>query len=305
MFDAVSSHGKAWLDKRFKGSGLKRRRLLEPRLKALAMLYGEGRVPEDKVLTEIAGVLAATSAPRWAEKVRRRKLWFVTGRHPRAKELHGLEPSPTTPYALSGSAGEAIDAQPLDEASVGDDTPAGEKSWFQVSVAGFEDGETELAHLLARRPATAAAAALTDLVDAVYEAEHLNPNGAKFCTLLVHGHADRDDTTARSGPERRAKERDRALARAKSAKDWLLQRVNLRAQAAGKPHLQDWGHARHVYVFRLGVGASNLACEPPSPAGRSLNRRVTFTVQGHDVAAITRRNGQNDALVPDGVTGCT
>jgi hypothetical protein len=100
MFDAVSSHGPSWLTRMIRG---KRRRqiLVGERLKALDGQYGVGRVPEREILLAIADVLGATSAPRWADLVRRRKRWFVTGEHPRANELKGLQPSPTTPWSTS------------------------------------------------------------------------------------------------------------------------------------------------------------------------------------------------------------
>ncbi|HEV2865889.1 MAG TPA: DUF2272 domain-containing protein [Allosphingosinicella sp.] len=104
MFDAVSSHGKWWLTKKFAGQE-KRRLLLEARLAALASTYGAGKVPEGDVLLEIADVLAATSAPRWAHNVRQRKRWFVTGEHPRAKELHGLTPRLDLPYSSAAGTG--------------------------------------------------------------------------------------------------------------------------------------------------------------------------------------------------------
>jgi hypothetical protein len=96
MFDAVSSHGKWWLTKKIGGIE-KRRRLLQERLAG-------GKPPERELLLIIAEVLGATSAPRWAEKVRARKRWFVTGQHPRARELAGLEPSPDRPWTSSAGA---------------------------------------------------------------------------------------------------------------------------------------------------------------------------------------------------------
>jgi hypothetical protein len=104
MFDAVSSHGKGWLTKKYKGNVEKRRELLRPRLAALEAMYGKGKVPEGDVLLAIADVLAATSSERWRDNVRRRKQWFVTGKHPRAAELQGLEPRPDVPYAASAPA---------------------------------------------------------------------------------------------------------------------------------------------------------------------------------------------------------
>jgi len=95
MFDAVSSHGQWWPNKK------NRRALVDQRLKALATRYGEGKVPESETLLAIADVLGTTSAPRWAHKARTRKRWFVTGEHPRAKELADLRPRADVPYTVS------------------------------------------------------------------------------------------------------------------------------------------------------------------------------------------------------------
>lgn len=100
MFDTVSSHGKRWIRKKF-GGVEKRRVLLERALKELGVRYG-ARIPEHEVLLAIADVLGTTSAQRWADKVRRRKRWFVTGQHPRARELEGLRPRADLAYSTSG-----------------------------------------------------------------------------------------------------------------------------------------------------------------------------------------------------------
>jgi hypothetical protein len=99
MFDAVSSHGKWWLTKKF-GGVEKRRLMIEARRAPLQAMSG-GRLPEQQVLLIIADVLAETSAPRWAAKVRARKRWFVTGEHPRAKELAGLAPRADVAWSAS------------------------------------------------------------------------------------------------------------------------------------------------------------------------------------------------------------
>ena len=120
MFDAVSSHGKWWLTKKFGGQE-KRRILIEPRIKALVDRYGEGKVPESEILLAIADVLGATSAPRWAAMVRERKRWFVTGEHRRAGELRGLEPRPDVPYSAAAGTPTAPSArvQPQQTADLG------------------------------------------------------------------------------------------------------------------------------------------------------------------------------------------
>jgi len=103
MFDAVASHGKWWLVKKFDRVE-KRRVLVEKALQALASRYGAGRIPESEVLLAIADVLASTSAQRWADNVRQRKRWFVTGEHPRKRELEGLQPRANVAYTTSSSA---------------------------------------------------------------------------------------------------------------------------------------------------------------------------------------------------------
>ncbi len=117
MFDAVSSHGKWWLRKKFDGVE-KRRVLVEQALAALAARHG-GRSPEGEALLAIADVLAATSAQRWADKVRRRKRWFVTGQHPRGRELDPLRPRNDLAFSSSGPA--RREAESLADASEWED----------------------------------------------------------------------------------------------------------------------------------------------------------------------------------------
>jgi LAS superfamily LD-carboxypeptidase LdcB len=113
MFDTVSSHGKWWPKKKQRGL------LVEQARRTLAARFGEGRVPEGELLLAIADVLATTSAQRWADNVRRRKRWFVTGQHPRGRELDGLKPSADVRWTTSSTtspAGESEDfsKQPQD-----------------------------------------------------------------------------------------------------------------------------------------------------------------------------------------------
>lgn len=117
MFDAVSSHGKWWLTKKF--DGVERRRLmLREKLDALAQAHA-GRSPSEReTLTAVAEVLRATSRPKWAEMAYERKLWFLTGKHRRQRELVGLEPSdaPFTTSTTSVSAIATADTALLDAA---------------------------------------------------------------------------------------------------------------------------------------------------------------------------------------------
>jgi hypothetical protein len=73
--------------------------------------------------------LAATSAPRWAEKVRARKRWFVTGEHPRARELAGLNPSPDVSWSVSVAKAQHREAEDL--AWLDFEEPTTTAEWFE------------------------------------------------------------------------------------------------------------------------------------------------------------------------------
>lgn len=102
MFDAVSSHGKWWLTKKYDGVE-KRRLILRDKLTLARVLRGGAAPDERQILEAIAETLRDTSLAKWAERVYVRKMWFLTGKHPRAKELAGLEPT-SAPYASSPAA---------------------------------------------------------------------------------------------------------------------------------------------------------------------------------------------------------
>lgn len=114
MFDAVSSHGKWWLQK--KTNGVERRReILKQKLTLLRLLNPFGAIPEDAKLNAIAETLRDVSLDRWKERVYARKRWFLTGSHARAKELRGLEPRAGVPYAVSVPAGSSKQARPAEQ----------------------------------------------------------------------------------------------------------------------------------------------------------------------------------------------
>lgn len=136
MFDAVSSHGKWWLVKKINGRPERQLRL-DAALAALKSTRGAGGVSEADTLLAIADILGATSRARYADQVRARKRWFVTGIHPRAKELAGLAPSPDTPYRASQSReDEADEAENWFEAIEAED-----EQWGIGLSEDFEDGE--------------------------------------------------------------------------------------------------------------------------------------------------------------------
>lgn len=114
MFDAVSSHGKWWLQKKTKGVE-RRREILRKKLALLRVATPFGEIPEDAKLNAVAETLRDVSLDRWKERVYARKRWFLTGKHDRAKELRGLEPRADVPYAVSAAAGTSKQARPAEQ----------------------------------------------------------------------------------------------------------------------------------------------------------------------------------------------
>jgi hypothetical protein len=114
MFDAVSSHGKWWLQKKTKGVE-RRREILKQKLALLRIRTPFGEIPEDAKLNAIAETLRDVSLDRWKPRVYARKRWFLTGKHAREKELRGLEPRADVPYAVSAPAGPSQRARPAEQ----------------------------------------------------------------------------------------------------------------------------------------------------------------------------------------------
>ncbi|SDI25545.1 hypothetical protein SAMN05216603_12912 [Pseudomonas benzenivorans] len=161
------------------------------------------------------------------------------------------------------------------------------KARYYFVVSAYVDGETDFATLLARRPLTANAPELGWLVDAAYEAQYENPDGTKKCSILFVGHSDRNDTAGVSPSDRVRSEHERSKERAESARTWLLDRLNDRAQAAGQVLNLEWLEVDSVVAFAVGVGASQLAKEPVAMNDRLFNRRIYIVLEGLNVAAIT------------------
>lgn len=101
MFDAVSSHGPWWLTRKDAATGKQRRReLLRAKLQALTTRAAGGKIAERAILQAVAETLGETSRSEYRARALARKLWFLTGKHARAAELTGLEPT-DAPYTRS------------------------------------------------------------------------------------------------------------------------------------------------------------------------------------------------------------
>jgi hypothetical protein len=175
MFDTVASHGKWWLTKQCKDGTAKRQQLLSSRLAALRSKNGEGRVPETDVLLAIADVLAATSNSRWRDNVLRRKRWFVTGEHPRARELRGLKPRPDVGYQ---------NAAPVRETTVAEEVrPSADRAalisaaYKQATTAGTAADRSAIAQTLKLNGTDAKAWFAGMVPDATFLGRHIRASG--------------------------------------------------------------------------------------------------------------------------------
>jgi len=164
------------------------------------------------------------------------------------------------------------------------------KQHFQVEVRGFEAGETDIRDYLTRVGGLGAAPELEYVYQAAYEATHDNPDGQKYCSILVIGHADR--VPAGSEEDRRKDEEETAEARADYLRSWTLDMMNAQAAAANLQPLPDWPSVEHVTSFKVGVGAAALVEPAGTIAAAKKNRRVEIVVAGLNVSVIDQHDGQ-------------
>lgn len=168
MYDAVASHGGAWADRK----GSNRRALIQ---QGLALQLARRLRPPDEVekLEVIANVLGDTSAPRWREKARLRKLAIARNRG----KVHGHELSTLHPIPLAPLTGGPAPSQAPAPAHVpgagstnGSPTGATLASWIRKPIDTWQ----------VLKELSQGNRDVNDLTNKVFFARHPERNGARI-----------------------------------------------------------------------------------------------------------------------------
>jgi hypothetical protein len=131
------------------------------------------------------------------------------------------------------------------------------------------------------------------VIEAALDVLHNNPDGTKACIMLLMGHSDRDDTQDLSADERHRNEYERSRERAESARAWLLDTVNERAQTSGLPTVNDFRGDENLFVPFVSLGAVQLVSEQDRPR----NRRVIIEVASTNVQVVADNDRQTVDLM--------
>lgn len=145
-----------------------------------------------------------------------------------------------------------------------------------LKFEGYEAGQTDFAAYLATAPADLRTE-LSELTAAV-AAQLVAPHPDQFFSLIVIGHADRQDRADLGCDERRASETEAATGRAFSAWEWIKADVTSNATALGTDVGQWWEDSPFVTWGLASAGASQLKHNPPTQQQRRENRRVILLV---------------------------
>jgi hypothetical protein len=115
------------------------------------------------------------------------------------------------------------------------------------------------------------------LVEAAVTAESGNLAGT-FVSILIVGHADRDDTPGRTSEDRRRVELENSGLRAESAEAFLFNRMADRLVSEGLTVPADVNSLQAVEIRRVPAGSSDLLFLAPGndEQQRRSNRRVQF-----------------------------
>ncbi len=120
-----------------------------------------------------------------------------------------------------------------------------------------------------------------DQFDALIEAAVTAESGTlvgSFVSVLIVGHADRDDTPGRTPEQQRQAEFDNSGLRAESAESFLFNQIASRLQAEGATVPADTQSLTSVELRRVANGSADLLFTVPGndEGQRRANRRVQF-----------------------------
>ena len=144
-----------------------------------------------------------------------------------------------------------------------------------VPFSGFLSQEIDFLALHTR-----SSQAAKDLLNVMIETAVTVESGATpghFCSILIVGHSDRDDTPGRSPEDRRALELQNSTLRAESAQSFFFSEMFNRLQAQGFTAPVDIPSMQNVEIQTVACGAADLInLAPADESQRQQNRRVHF-----------------------------
>lgn len=144
-----------------------------------------------------------------------------------------------------------------------------------IPCAGFGDQQFDFSALQQQLPQTT-----RDLLEVVIEEAVTAESGISpghFCSILIEGHSDRNDTPGLSPEERRANELQISTLRAESTQAFLFEQLFSRLQSGGFPAPVDLASMQNVEMTTVACGSANLIHLIPTPDQRPDNRRVEIT----------------------------
>ena len=148
-----------------------------------------------------------------------------------------------------------------------------------LSFSGYGSGNVEFANIFNDDNLTPQVK--RDQFDALVEAAVTAESGAApgtFMSVLIVGHADRDDTPGRTPEQRRQLEHDNSDLRAESAESFLFSQIADRLLTGGFTVPNDIESLQSLELRRIAVGSADLLFVTPGndEVQRQANRRVQF-----------------------------
>jgi flagellar motor protein MotB len=145
----------------------------------------------------------------------------------------------------------------------------------EIPCAGFGDQQFDFPalHQQLSQP-------IRDLLEVVIEeavTAESDPLAGRFCSIVIAGHADRNDVPGISAEERRANELQFSSLRAESAQAFLFAQLVSRLQDGGFPAPQNLALMQNVDMTTIACGSADLIHLTPSSDQRPQNRRVQIS----------------------------
>lgn len=149
-----------------------------------------------------------------------------------------------------------------------------------IRFAGYAAGQTDFATIFDRTP-DAEREPILRVIQRITDGI-VHPANGKFTSIIIVGHADRQDRTDLTCDQRRASEIESARDRAESAWEWLKLQVTGWLTQHGIAATDWWETSQNMTWALVFAAAGMLEHDPPTEAQRSLNRRIVILVSTFD-----------------------